>query len=65
MDFDPYETWLGIPADLRPPTCYDLLGLASHEPDLAAIEIAALRRMGKVRSPSRRPSQRPYSGSGR
>jgi hypothetical protein len=49
MDFDPYETWLGIPADLRPPTCYDLLGLAYHEPDLAVIEIAALRRMGKVR----------------
>ena len=45
----PYETWLGIPADLRPPTCYDLLGLAYHEPDLAVIEIAALRRMGKVR----------------
>jgi curved DNA-binding protein CbpA len=49
IDFDAYETWLGIPADLRPYTYYDLLGLAYHEPDLAAIEIAALRRMGKVR----------------
>jgi hypothetical protein len=49
MAFDPYETWLGIPADLRPPTCYDLLGLAPHEPDPEAIEQAALRRMAKVR----------------
>ena len=49
MDFDPYETWLGIPADRRPRTYYDLLGLASHEPDRAVIEIAALRRIGKVR----------------
>jgi hypothetical protein len=49
MDFDPYEVWLGIPADHRPYTHYDLLGLASHEPEPAVIEIAALRRMGKVR----------------
>ena len=28
MDFDPYATWLGIPADRRPPTYYDLLGVA-------------------------------------
>jgi curved DNA-binding protein CbpA len=48
MAFDPYETWLGIPADLRPPTYYDLLGLASHESDPVAIEQAALRRMAKV-----------------
>jgi hypothetical protein len=49
MDFDPYETWLGIPTDLRPPTYYDLLGLAPHETDPEAIEQASLRRMGKVR----------------
>ena len=49
MDFDPYETWLGIPADRRPPTYYDLLGLAPYESDPATIEQAALRRMGKVR----------------
>jgi curved DNA-binding protein CbpA len=48
MAFDPYETWLGIPADIRPPTYYDLLGLASHESDPVAIEQAALRRMGRV-----------------
>jgi hypothetical protein len=49
MDFDPYETWLGIPADRQPPTYYDLLGLAPDESDPAAIDRAALRRMGKVR----------------
>jgi hypothetical protein len=49
MDFDPYETWLGIPADRRPPTYYDLLGLASDESNPETIEQAALRRMRKVR----------------
>ena len=47
MDF--YETWLGIPADRRPPTYYDLLGLPPFADDMAAIEQAALRRMGKLR----------------
>ena len=49
MAFDPYESWLGIPPDRRPPTHYDLLGLAPYESDPATIEQAALRRMGKVR----------------
>ncbi len=49
MDFDPYETWLGIPADRRPPTYYDLLGLVLYESDPNVIEQAALRRMGKIR----------------
>ena len=49
MDFDPYATWLGIPDDRRPPTYYDLLGVAVDESDPAAIEQAALRRMSKVR----------------
>src|SRR5208282_1039393 len=49
MNFDPYETWLGIPPDRRPPTHYDLLGLAPYESDPAAIDQAALRRMSKVR----------------
>jgi hypothetical protein len=49
MDFDPYKTWLGIPADRRPPTYYDLLGLAPYESDPTTIDRAALRRMGKVR----------------
>jgi len=49
MEFDAYETWLGIPADQRPPTHYQLLGLAPYESDPAAIGQAALRRMSKVR----------------
>jgi hypothetical protein len=49
MSFDPYESWLGIPADRRPPTHYDLLGLTPYESDPATIDQAALRRMGKVR----------------
>ena len=49
MDFDPYLTWLGIPADRRPPTHYDLLGLSQFESDPARIEQAYLRRMTKVR----------------
>jgi hypothetical protein len=49
MSFDPYETWLGIPADRRPPTYYNLLGLAPDESDPAAIDQAALRRIGRVR----------------
>ncbi len=49
MDFDPYETWLGIPADRRPPTHYDLLGLAPYESNPKVIDQAALRRMSKVR----------------
>jgi hypothetical protein len=49
MNFDPYESWLGIPLDRRPPTHYDLLGLAPSESDPAKIEQSALRRMGKIR----------------
>jgi hypothetical protein len=49
MAFDPYECWLGIPADRRPPTHYDLLGLAPFESDAETIEQASLRRMSKVR----------------
>ena len=50
MDFDPYETWLGIPADRRPPTYYDLLGLAARtSPTRRRSSKAALRRMSKVR----------------
>jgi curved DNA-binding protein CbpA len=49
MGFDPYESWLGIPADLRPPTYYQLLGLEPFESDPATIDQAALRRMARVR----------------
>ena len=52
MDFDPYETWLGIPTDRRPPTYYDLLGVAPDESDQAVIEKAGCttRRMSNVRA---------------
>jgi formylglycine-generating enzyme len=49
MVFDAYESWLNITAADRPPTYYDLLGLAPFESDPEIIEQAALRRMGKVR----------------
>jgi hypothetical protein len=49
MTFDPYAAWLDIPADRRPPTYYDLLGISPTECDSNAIEQAALRRLGKVR----------------
>lgn len=47
--FDPYETWLGIAADRRPPTPCDLLDLAISETDPDKIEQAAVRRMDKIR----------------
>ncbi len=49
MAFDPYASWLGISADDRPPTYYDLLGLPSFESDPKTIDQASVRRMGKVR----------------
>jgi hypothetical protein len=49
VTFDAYESWLGIPADRRPPTLYDLLGLAPYESNPAVIDQAAVRRMSKVR----------------
>jgi hypothetical protein len=48
-DFDPYELWLDIPSNRRPPTYYDLLGLKPGESDAARIDQAALRRMSRVR----------------
>jgi hypothetical protein len=49
VTFDAYESWLGIPANRRPPTLYDLLRLAPHESNPAVIDQAAVRRMSKVR----------------
>src|SRR5262249_39047173 len=49
MDFDPYESWLGIPSERRPLTFYDLLGLATMEADPSRIELAASERMELVR----------------
>jgi hypothetical protein len=47
--FDPYHKWLGIPKDQRPPTFYQLLGIAIDEQDLEVIEEAAIRQTAHVR----------------
>ena len=44
-DFDPYEAWLDIPSDRRPPTYYDLLAVPEDETDPQRIESAAAARM--------------------
>lgn len=48
--FDPYHQWLGISKDQRPPTLYQLLGVAPEETDLNVIEEAARQRASHVRS---------------
>ena len=47
--FDPYLEWLKIPADRRPPTHYELLGLPAFESDASRIHAAAMERMALVR----------------
>jgi hypothetical protein len=47
--FDPYHRWLAIPPDQRPPTYYQLLGIAPDEADTEVIEEAALRQTSHVR----------------
>jgi WD40 repeat protein len=47
--FDPYHRWLGIPRGQRPPTYYQLLGIAADEADTEVIEEAALRQASHVR----------------
>jgi WD40 repeat protein len=47
--FDPYHRWLAIPKDQRPPTYYQLLGIAADESDTEVIEEAALRQTSHVR----------------
>ena len=49
MTFDPYNKWLGIPADKRPPTHYQLLGISPDETDPDAIEATVLQRVAYVR----------------
>ncbi len=46
--FDPYHQWLDIPSGRRPPTYYQLLGIAADESDAEAIKEAALRRTAHV-----------------
>jgi hypothetical protein len=48
--FDPYHKWLGIPKDQRPPTYYQLLGVAADETDADVIEEAAVRQTAHVRT---------------
>ncbi len=46
---DPYHRWLGIPRGQRPPTYYQLLGIAPDETDPEVIQEAALRQTSHVR----------------
>ena len=48
--FDPYHKWLGIPKDQRPPTYYQLLGIAGGESDVEVIEEAAIRQSTHLRA---------------
>jgi hypothetical protein len=47
---DPYHRWLAIPKDRRPPTHYQLLGVAPDEADPEVINEAALRQASHVRT---------------
>jgi hypothetical protein len=48
--FDPYHRWLAIPPGQRPPTYYQLLGVAPDENDAEVITEAALRQTSHVRT---------------
>ena len=48
--FDPYEQWLKIPPDRRPPSYYDLVGVPDDETDDRRIDDAATERMQRVRT---------------
>ena len=48
--YDPYWEWLRIPADRRPPTHYELLGLAPFERDLDKIRVGYKQRYAQVRT---------------
>jgi WD40 repeat protein len=49
-DFDPYDEWLQIPPDRRPPSHYDLLGVPENETDSGRIDEAATQRIQRVRA---------------
>ena len=49
-DFDPYYTWLGIPANDQPPNHYRLLGVQPFEDNPDVISNAADQRMAHVRT---------------
>jgi WD40 repeat protein len=48
--FDPYRKWLGIPEGQRPPTHYQLLGIAPDERDRDVINAAVVRQSAFVRN---------------
>ena len=48
--FDPYRIWLGIPANSRPPTHYQLLAIAPEETNRDAIKAAVIQRSAYVRN---------------
>lgn len=48
--FDPYRKWLGIPDGQRPPTHYQLLGIAPDEHDRDVINAAVVRQSAFVRN---------------
>ena len=50
ITFDPYHKWLGIPKAQRPPTYYQVLGLAQGETDVEVIEEAAIRQTTHLRA---------------
>lgn len=50
MAFDPYHQWLGIPKDKRPPTHYQILGIAPDERSHYVIRGAAERQRQYVLS---------------
>ncbi len=49
-EFDPYHTWLAIPADEQPPNHYRLLGVRLFEDDMDVLLNAADQRMAHLRS---------------
>lgn len=48
--FDPYQEWLGILTNKRPPNHYQLLGIEPHETDTERIKEAALRQTARLRA---------------
>ena len=50
VSFDPYHKWLGIATGDRPPTYYQLLGIARLESDVDVIEYNTDRQMLALRN---------------
>jgi len=48
--FDPYQAWLGIPPSRRPPSPYEILGVAEGETEYERIREATAERYDQVRT---------------